>query len=97
MHIAQYKIKYAHSSSNKQLRIPIDRINSTKKWVEYSLDIHDMLKLLMLTRDIDEKYTLMHSLDVAQRKRDWHCRQHNFNLYHASTVLDAALKAYKIT
>ena len=96
MHIAQYKIKYAPSSSKKQLRIPRDKINSTKKWVEYSLDIHDMSKLLMLTHNIDEKYTLMQAIDIAQRKKDWHYKQYNFNLQHASTVLQAALKAHKM-
>lgn len=93
MHVAQYKIKYSPNTSSRGLSIPRHKINSTHKWVEYSLDIHDMSRLLVLTKCIDEKFALMQALDVAERKRAWHYKQENFNMQHAKTILQATLRA----
>jgi hypothetical protein len=90
MNVANYKQKYAKTGSNKVVIIKKDNINSTHKWVEYALDIVDMSALLMQTRDLKEKYTLMDALDVAQRKKDWHYRQVNFRLQDAMRIFEAA-------
>ncbi len=76
--------------------VPRNRIDSTAKWVEYSLDIVDMQKLLMKTKLLNEKYQLMDSLEVAERKKKWHYRQENFNLQKAGRFLQAMLQAHKM-
>lgn len=90
MNVANYKQKYAKTSSNKVVIVKKDNINSTHKWVEYSLDIVDMSALLIQTKNLNEKYALMDALDVAQRKKDWHYRQDNFRLQDAMRIFDAA-------
>ena len=93
MQVANYKLKYARTTLNKNLVVKRDLINSTHKWVEYSLDIRDMQKLLMSTKNLNEKYALMDALEVAERKKVWHYRQDNFNLARASQLLQAVISA----
>ena len=93
MQVANYKLKYARTTLNKNLVVKRDLINSTHKWVEYSLDIRDMQKLLMATKNLNEKYALMDALEVAERKKVWHYRQDNFNLARASQLLQAVISA----
>ncbi len=95
MKIANYVLKYTKAVDGP-LMIPKKRIDSTMKWVEYSLDIVDMQKMLMGTRDLKDKYQLMDLLEIAERKKKWHYRQENFNVSRASTLLQAMLsRAYK--
>ena len=93
MQVANYKLKYARTQLNKNVVVKRDLINSTHKWVEYSLDIRDMQKLLMATKNLNEKYALMDALEVAERKKVWHYRQDNFNLSRASALLQAVISA----
>lgn len=93
MQVANYKLKYARTTLNKNLVVKRDNINSTHKWVEYSLDIRDMQKLLISTKNLNEKYALMDALEVAERKKVWHYRQDNFNLARASQLLQAVISA----
>jgi len=93
MQVANYKLKYARTTLNKNVVVKRDNINSTHKWVEYSLDIRDMQKLLMTTKNLNEKYALMDALEVAERKKVWHYRQDNFNLARASQLLQAVISA----
>jgi hypothetical protein len=93
MQVANYKLKYARTTLNKNVVVKRDNINSTHKWVEYSLDIRDMQKLLMSTKNLTEKYALMDALEVAERKKVWHYRQDNFNLARASQLLQAVISA----
>ena len=90
MNVANYKQKYAKSSSNKLVFLQKDKINSTHKWVEYALDIVDMSALLMQTNNLNDKYALMDALDTAQRKKDWHYKQKNFRLQDAMRIFEAA-------
>jgi hypothetical protein len=87
-----YAVKYTVNSRKGPMMIPRDKIDSTMKWVEYSFDIHDMNKLLMTTKSLDEKFMLMKALDIATRKKLWHYRQDNFDLHKASAILSALLK-----
>ena len=93
MQVANYKLKYARTALNKNVVVKRDNINSTHKWVEYSLDIRDMQKLLISTKNLNEKYALMDALEVAERKKVWHYRQDNFNLARASQLLQAVISA----
>ena len=90
MNVANYIRKYAQTGSKKLVILNKDKINSTHKWVEYSLDIVDMSALLMQTRDLKQKYALMDALDSAQRKKDWHYKQKNFRLQDAMRIFEAA-------
>lgn len=90
MNVANYKQKYAKTSSSKLVFLKKDKINSTHKWVEYALDIVDMSALLMQTNNLKDKYALMDALDTAQRKKDWHYRQDNFRLQDAMRIFEAA-------
>jgi len=54
MKIANYVLKYTKSVDGP-LMIPKKKIDSTMKWVEYSLDIVDMQKMHMATRDLKDK------------------------------------------
>lgn len=93
MQVTNYKLKYSRTTLNKNLVVKRDNINSTHKWVEYSLDIRDMQKLLISTKNLNEKYALMDALEVAERKKVWHYRQDNFNLARASQLLQAVISA----
>ena len=90
MKIANYVLKYTKSVDGP-LMIPKKKIDSTMKWVEYSLDVVDMQKMLMATRDLKDKYQLMDLLEIAERKKKWHYRQENFDVSRASTLLQAML------
>ena len=95
MNVANYVLKYTKSIDGP-LMIPKKKIDSTMKWVEYSLDIVDMQKMLMGTSDLKDKYQLMDLLEIAERKKKWHYRQENFNVSRASTLLQTMLNsAYK--
>jgi hypothetical protein len=95
MKIANYVLKYTKSIDGP-LMIPRKKIDSTMKWVEYSLDIVDMQKMLMGTNNLKDKYQLMDILEIAERKKKWHYRQENFNVSRASTLLQTMLNsAYK--
>ena len=95
MNVANYVLKYRKSVEGP-LMIPKKRIDSTMKWVEYSLDIVDMQKMLMGTNNLKDKYQLMDILEIAERKKKWHYRQENFDVNRASTILQAMLNtAYK--
>jgi hypothetical protein len=90
--VKSYIIKYSARSEAGPLMIPKKKIDSTMKWVEYSLDIHDMSKLLISTKNLTDKYALMDALDIAERKKKWHYRQDNFNLNRAGELLQAIIK-----
>lgn len=91
MNVAQYRMKYSHSEKT-ELRVPRRKIDFTMKWVEYSLDVHDMQKLLIATKNLKDKYVLMDALEIAERKRKWHFRQEGFDLQRASMLLQEMIK-----
>ena len=93
MNIQSYKQKYSPRAAGEMLANR-RKINSTLKWVEYSFDIHDMSKLLISTKNLNDKYALMNALDIAERKKTWHYRQENFNLNKASELLRELIKIH---
>jgi len=90
--VQSYRIKYTPIKG--EMKANRRKINSTLKWVEYSFDIHDMSKMLMSTKDLSEKYTLMDLLDIAERKKNWHYRQENFSLNKASALLRELIRIH---
>lgn len=93
MQLSNFKNKYKPSVIKSGGGISKSKINSTHKWVEYSLDINDMQKMLMSTKNINEKYALMELLEIAERKKQWHYKQENFNGLIAGRLLQAVLYA----
>ena len=91
MFIAQFIRKYT-ASNTKSGPVRKDKINSTVKWVEYAADIAKMTALLK-TASFDEKYKLIEAIETAERKKNWHYRQDNFDLKRASFLLQAFLNA----
>ena len=91
MQIAQFVNKYAVSNKSSG-PVAKDRINSTVKWVEYSADIVKMTELLR-TASFMDKYKLVDAIAIAERKKNWHYRQENFDLRRASYLLQQFINA----
>jgi hypothetical protein len=87
MRASNFVAKYASSNKSKQIKVPYDKIKATEKWVEYSLDIVDMSRLLMIS-DFDTKWRLTEALEVAERKKAYMYRHKNFDLKRASYIFN---------
>ena len=83
---ANFVAKYSTVNKSKAV-LPYDRIKATEKWLEYSLDIVDMNKILM-TSDFNTKWQLMEALDIAERKRKYMYNHKNFNLKRAMQLFE---------
>ncbi len=83
--IANFVNKYSSTSKSKAV-VPYDKIKATEKWIEYALDIVDMQRALMLTKNIDEKFKLMAALEVAERKKAYMYKHKNFELGRATFI-----------
>lgn len=83
--IANFVNKYSTSNKSKAV-VPYDKIKATEKWIEYALDIVDMQKALMATKNINEKFKLMEALEVAERKKAYMYKHKNFDVSRASFI-----------
>lgn len=83
--IVNYANKYSSTNKSKAV-VPYDKVKATEKWIEYALDIVDMQRALMLTKNIDEKYKLMSALEVAERKKAYMYKHKNFDLSRATYI-----------
>ena len=89
-YIAKYKsIKPAFRGGETNY----NKINATKKYVEYFLDIQEMNALLITTKSFDVKMDLLYCLDKAESKKQWNFRHPNFNRNDANTILTAVKHA----
>ena len=79
--------KYTASNTNNKGQVSFYKIKATEKWVEYSLDIVDMNKILMKS-DFNTKWKLMEALDIAERKRKYMYNHKNFELKRAMRLFD---------
>lgn len=86
MQVAQFVRKYTVSSNGKKVAVKKDKINSTVKWAEYATDLVKMNELLK-TASFEEKCNLSTAMLVAERKKNWHYKQENFDLKRASYIL----------
>ena len=89
---ANFVAKYSTANKSKAV-VPYDKIKATEKWVEYSLDIVDMNRILMKS-DFDTKWRLMEALDVAERKRKYMYNHKNFKLKRATELFDLRNSPY---
>ena len=78
--------KYTGPKSKGHI-LPYDRVKATEKWVEYSLDIVDMSRIIM-TVDFDTKWKLAEALEVAERKKAWMYKHKNFDVKRAAKLFD---------
>lgn len=85
-----YHNLYCTTSSNKPDFFR--KSNPNKRWVEITLDIKAMRKLL-LDAEFGERATLCKAITAAERKRDWFYRQEDFDLNVASLILGIAERA----
>ena len=65
-----------------------DDIDATKRWVQISLDIHEMNKILLTTKNFNEKMDLLICLELAEKKRVWMVRHENFDSKRARFLFD---------
>ena len=75
--------KYSSSSNKSKAIVPYDKVKATEKWIEYALDIVDMQRALMLTKNLNEKFKLMDALEVAERKKAYMYKHKNFDVNRA--------------
>jgi hypothetical protein len=80
--------KYSKNSKKSGFKSNYNDINSTKKWVELSLDIHEMNKILLTTKNFNEKMDLLICLELVQKKREWMVRHPNFDSKRARFLFD---------
>lgn len=85
--IANFVNKYSSTNKSKHI-VPYDKVKATEKWIEYALDIVDMQRALMLTKNIDEKFKLMDALEVAERKKAYMYKHKNFELNRALYIFN---------
>jgi len=78
-----YVAKYSPSTGKFTGRSKYWEIDATAKWVEYSLDIVDMNKLLMVS-NFNDKMDLLAALDVAEQRRKRMYDHPNFDLKEAT-------------
>ena len=64
-------------------------VNATKKYIEYFLDIQEMNRLLISTKNFDVKMDLLYCLDRAESKKQWNFKHPNFNSKTANQILQA--------
>ena len=83
---ANFVAKYSTANKSKAV-VPYDKIKATEKWLEYSLDIVDINRILMKS-DFNTKWQLMEALDVAERKRKYMYNHKNFKLKRATQLFD---------
>jgi hypothetical protein len=83
MQVANYFNKYSSTTNKSQGIVPYDKVKATEKWIEYALDIVDMQKELMITKNLNEKFKLMEALEVAERKKAYMYKHKNFEVNRA--------------
>jgi hypothetical protein len=63
-------------------------IDSTRKWVEYTLDMLDLNNLILVEQDWDVKMDLRFCLTNAESKKEWHQKHPNFDSKRARLLYD---------
>ena len=87
MKAVSFVAKYSGTARSRAV-VPYDKIQATEKWVEYSLDIVDMSRMIMSV-DFDTKWRLAEALETAERKKAYMYKHKNFNLKRALAIFDA--------
>jgi hypothetical protein len=80
--ITNFVNKYSSNYKSKGI-VPYDKVRATEKWIEYALDIVDMQRALMETKNLNDKFKLMEALEVAERKKAYMYKHKNFDVNRA--------------
>jgi hypothetical protein len=86
---------YTASKAKQKVIIAYDKIDATKKWVEYSLDQIDLNKALQ-TSSFTDKCIILQALKVVERKLEYHYKHKNFCMSTATTQLKQARRLLKM-
>jgi hypothetical protein len=87
--IASFKIAYSQASATSKHPINFSRIKATQKWVEHSINLHVMQKLLA-TSSRDERYILLACIKAAENKTNYYYKHPNFDVTQAVTLFAQA-------
>lgn len=79
MNVAALKATYGNNSSKSKANVPYSKIKATEKWVEHSINLYVMQKL-MLTSDREERYFLLACIKKAESKLNYYYRHPNYNM-----------------
>ena len=86
---------YTKSSVKSKVVIAYDKIDATKKWVEYSLDQVSLNKALQ-TASFTDKCVILQALKVVERKLEYHYKHKNFCMSTATAQLKQARRLLKM-
>ena len=89
MSVAMFATLYNKNAAKSNIRIPFNKIKATQKWVQHSINLHVMQKLL-LTASREDRYTLLAAIKVAESKVNYHYKHPNFDLAQAVTLFKQA-------
>ena len=92
---AMFASKYPKHSPKYEGKSLYSKIKATEKWIEYSLDLTEMSKLLTNTTR-EERYVLLAAMQIAERKRDYMYKHPNFKLQTATFEFKRAKRLLKI-
>jgi hypothetical protein len=93
--ITSFAIKYPKHSPKYEGNGLYTKIKATEKWIEYSLDVTEMTKLLTKASR-EERYILLAAMQIAERKRDYMYKHPNFNLKEAIANFKLAKRLLKM-
>ena len=79
---------FTNKFSNNNKKSGGNRFNPTHKFVEYSLDLIEMRKLVTKV-SFEEKSKLLKCIEIAERKKNWHYNREEFNMKDANIILSA--------
>ena len=93
--VTSFAIKYPKHSPKYEGKSLYSKIKATEKWIEYSLDVTEMTKMLtQVTRE--EKYVVLAAMQIAERKRDYMYKHPNFELKKAIADFKLAKRLLKL-
>ena len=93
--VTSFAIKYPKHSPKYEGNGLYTKIKATEKWIEYSLDVTEMTKLLTKASR-EERYILLAAMQIAERKRDYMYKHPNFNLKEAIANFKLAKRLLKM-
>jgi len=89
MSVAMLAAMYQKHAQKQKFIIKYDRIKATEKWVQHSINLHVMQKL-MLTANRDDRYTLLAAIKAAESKINYYYKHPNFKLNQAAMLFKQA-------
>jgi len=91
MSVAMFAAMYPKHAVKVQFSHPInyDQIKATAKWVQHSIHLHIMQKLL-LTASREDRYTLLAAIKAAESKVNYYYKHPNFKLNQATMLFKQA-------